>query len=115
MSNLGFDAILVPEGTVVTASGTGAAIEVDDRDEFRGAVDVTAASGTTPSLTVNIQTSFDNGVTDAWRTVASFAAVTTVSTTAREVFAGLDRWVRATWTVSGTTPSITFGVAGEIV
>lgn len=115
MANLGYDKTLVPAGTVVTASGVGTAFEVQNKVQFRGQSIVTAASGTTPSLTVNIQTSFDNGVTDPWRTVASFAAQTAADTSARKNFVGLDRWVRATWTVSGTTPSVTFGVAGEVL
>ena len=115
MTNFGMDTTLVPAGTVVTASGTGTAIEVDNKNQFRGQSIVTAASGTSPSLTVNIQTSYDNGVTDAWRTVASFPAQTAANTSAHQNFGPLDRWVRASWTVSGTTPSITFGVPGEIV
>lgn len=115
MTNFGNDVTLVPAGTVVTASGTGTAVEVGNKNQFRGQSIVTAATGTTPSLTVNIQTSYDNGVTDAWRTVASFAAQTAADTSAHKCFPGLDRWVRASWTVSGTTPSITFGVTGEIL
>lgn len=115
MANLGFDNALVPTGTVVTASGNGTAYELDDKDEYRGQVNVTAASGTSPSLTVTVQTSHDNGATDPWRAVASFPAVTAVGVTAWQVFAGLDRWVRASYAVSGTTPSLTFGVAGEAV
>lgn len=115
MPSYGKDATLVPAGTVVTATGTGTAFVVNNRTQFRGQSIVSAATGTTPSLTVNIQTSFDNGVTDAWRTVASFTAQTAANTSPRQCFPGLDRWVRASWTVSGTTPSITFGVAGEIL
>jgi hypothetical protein len=115
MTNFGADSVLVPAGTVVTASGFGAGFEVDDKDEFRGQSIVSAASGTTPSITVTIETSYDNGVADAWRAVASFAAQTAANTSAHKSFAGLDRWVRATWVVSGTTPSITFGVLGEIL
>lgn len=113
MTSFGYDAVLVPAGTIVTATGAGAAFEVTNKQQFRGQSIVTAASGTTPSLTVNIQTSFDNGATDAWRTIASFAAQTAADTSAHKSFPGLDRWVRASWTVSGTTPSVTFGVVGE--
>lgn len=113
--NLGMDATLVPTGTVATASGTGTAQEVDNRNQFRGVSSVAAASGTTPSLTVNIQTSHDNGATDAWRTIASFTAQTAAGDSAWKNFGPLDRWVRATWTISGTTPSFTFGVSGEIL
>lgn len=115
MPSYGKDITLVPAGTIVTATGTGTAFQVNSRTQFRGQSIVTAATGTTPSLTVNIQTSFDNGVTDAWRTVASFAAQTAADTSAHKCFPGLDRWVRASWTVSGTTPSITFGVPGEVL
>ena len=107
--------VLVAAGTVVTATGSATGVEVDDKDEFRGQSIVSAVSGTTPSITVSIQTSYDNGVTDAWRTIASFTAQTAANTSAHQSFAGLDRWVRASWVVSGTTPSVTFGVAGEIL
>lgn len=115
MANLGADTTLVPAGTVVTATGAGTAIEVDDKNEFRGQSIVSAVAGTSPSITVSIDTSYDNGVTDAWRSVGTFTAQTAANTPAHKSFSGLDRWVRASWTVSGTTPSITFGVAGEIV
>lgn len=65
------------------------------------------------SATVTIQTSFDNGVTDAWRTVASFPAQT-ANGTVRQVFSGLDRWVRANVTVLTTGPT-TISVSGEVV
>ena len=115
MANFGYDVALVPAGTVVTATGAGVGIEYDDRDIFRGQSVVTAATGTSPSITVSIDTSYDNGVTDPWRSVAAFAAQTAANTTARKSFPGLDRWVRASWTVSGTTPSVTFGVLGDVI
>lgn len=115
MANLGYDTTLVPTGTVVTASGAGAAVEIDNRGEYRGQVVVAAASGTTPSMTVAVQTSHDGGVSDPWRTLASFPAVTAAGSTAYQSFPGLDRFVRASWTVSGTTPSFTFGIPGETV
>jgi len=76
---------------------------------------VTAVSGTSPSITVSVDTSYDGGVADAWRSVGTFTAQTAANTSAHKSFPGLDRFVRASWTVSGTTPSITFGVLGEIV
>lgn len=115
MASFGYDLQLVPAGTVVTASGVGAGFAVINKDQFRGVSAVTAASGTTPSLTVSIQTSHDDGATDAYRTVASFPAQTAVGASGWQDFPGLDRYVRASWTVSGTTPSFTFGVTGEAV
>lgn len=115
MTSFGYDCTLVPPGTVVTASGLGSAVPVINKDQFRGQSAVSAVSGTSPSITVSVQTSHDAGATDTWRTVASFTAQTAVGTSAWQDFVGLDRYVRAAWSVSGTTPSITFGVVGEAV
>ena len=65
------------------------------------------------SATITIQTSFDNGVTDSWRTVASFPAQTATGTV-RQVFTGLDRWVRANLTALTTGPT-TVSISGELV
>lgn len=116
MTNFGYNNDLVPAGTIITATGSGTALEVDNRNDFRGQVICTAASGTTPSITVSIDTSYDNGVTDAWRSLGTFPAVTAVTAGAtHKSFPGLDRWVRASWTVTGTTPSLTVQVTGDIV
>jgi hypothetical protein len=118
MASYGYDLALVPPGTVVTASGAGNGVEVGNRTIFRGQSIVTAASGTSPSLTVTVETSHDNGATDAWRGVGfapAYTAQTAVNTSAWKSFSGLDRFVRASWAVSGTSPSITFGVVGEAV
>lgn len=76
---------------------------------------VSAISGTgTPTLTVNIYTSFDNGATDTYRLVGSFTAVTATGTS-RKAFTGVDRWVVAVPQLSGTTPAVTYSVSGELV
>lgn len=74
--NYGSNVTLLPAGTVITGAGTSAVLEPDNKGDARLALTVSAVSGTTPSLTVNIQTSADNGATDAWRTVGTFGAVT---------------------------------------
>lgn len=112
--NYGSNVTLLPAGTVITGAGTSPVQEPDNKGDARLALKVTAASGTTPSLTVNVQVSSDNGVTDAFRTVASFAAVTGVTTV--HVDCSIDRFVRLQWGApSGTTPSFTVGVSGEFV
>lgn len=92
-----------------TATGNGPQISVGQFQTLRLTLDVTAASGTTPSLTVTLQTSSDGAT---WVAVAAFAAATTVGTQ-RKAFSGLDRYARCVWTISGTTPSLTFSVTGE--
>lgn len=94
-----------------TATGNIAGIEVGDRGVARLFLDVTAVSGTTPSMTVSVDTSHDNST---WVAVAAFAAKTAVSNE-RKIFAGLNKWVRLSWTISGTTPSFTFTVTGDAV
>jgi hypothetical protein len=81
---------------------------VADKGTARLLLAVTAASGTTPTLDVVIQTSHD-GTT--WRTAHTFTQATATGT--QRASFPVDRFVRATWTVGGTTPSFTFAVTGE--
>ena len=71
-------------------------------------LDVTARSGTTPSLTVVIEES-PNGST-GWATRASFTAQTATGTQIIALPRLNHAFLRATWTISGTTPSFTFSV-----
>lgn len=103
--------VLIPVGTVQTASTNGGTVACSNYGTLRLTLNVAAVSGTTPSMTVNVQTSQDGAT---WNTIASFNAVTGTGTS-RKVFNGLDRYVRATTAISGTTPSFTFGVTGEAV
>ena len=112
-TNYGNDVTLVPAGTVVTGAGTGAAQELGNKPTFRAVSKVTAISGAGASLVVIIETSYDNGETDAWRTAATLTAQTTANTVRAHV--NVDRWIRARWTLAGTTPSATFGVDGEAI
>lgn len=98
-------------GAARTANGNGNPVAVGRNHTLRASLRVTAAAGTTPSLTVTLQTSED-GVT--WRNLQAFAAATGVSTQ-RLAVSGLDRFVRASWAITGTTPSLTFAVGGELV
>ena len=72
-------------------------------------LDVTAASGTTPSMTVSIETR--EGAADTPATVGNFAAKTEVASE-RKRFSGLGKECRYVATISGTTPSFTFALAG---
>lgn len=96
----------------VTGAGNTSAIEVGSRHTLRLALNVTAASGTTPSVTVNVQCSPDGS---SWYTVGSFAAKTAVSAESKS-FSGLDRFVRLQWGApSGTNPNFTFNATGELI
>lgn len=77
-------------------------------------VNVTAASGTTPTLDLSLQWSSDGGTT--WHTpdtAQTFAQIT--ATTAKvKNFAVLGDVYRIVWTVGGTTPSFTFSVVETV-
>ena len=110
----GSDVTVLASGALTT-TGTSSAIDVGGAGTLRAQVQVSAVSGTTPSVTVTIQTSHDAGVTDAWRTAgAAFSAITTVSNSPWQAMV-VDRYVRVSYTVSGTTPSLTTAVVGEAV
>lgn len=86
--------------------------------------EVTAVSGTTPSITFLVEDSID-GVN--WNTIATFVAITTVSRLVVQcAISGVAqaagfRWpfnpkrVRVRWTVSGTTPSLTSNVKAKVL
>ena len=109
VASYGDSFVLVAPGTVTTANGNTSARAVGYIHTLRLERVVTAASGTTPSLTVIIEHGPD-GTT--WITHTTFTAATGANTE-RKVLSGLDRYVRARWTVSGTTPSFTWGLTGE--
>lgn len=108
------DVTLAAVGTVATVTANGAAFELGDRDSLRLNLVVATVTGTTPSMTVKLQTSADGSTN--WTDVpnGAFAAVTAAGTT-RLVVAALDRFVRPVETLTGTTPSFTFSIVGEAV
>lgn len=90
-----------------TTTGNSGAISVATGGGIAGIINVTAVSGTSPTLDVTLEESFDNGTTWqlAWSAVR-LVGVSTVHIPAMRV-AGLRRWV---WTIGGTTPSFTFAI-----
>ena len=102
--------VLVPTGAR-TANGTGPTVPTLNGGTLRLDLTIDAIAGTTPTITVAVEHS-PNGT--QWSPLGAFAAATAVGTQ-RLVRSGLDRYVRATWTVGGTTPAVTFSVTGELV
>ena len=71
-------------------------------------VDVTAVSGTGPSMTLSVEWSQDGGATFAQADPAdTFTAITAAATKAKS-FTIKGSHYRLVWTISGTTPSFTF-------
>jgi len=79
-------------------------------------LDVTAVSGTTPSMAVKLEGRSDQKTAGAYFTPTggTMTAVTATGTTFLEV-----PWLylvkyRATWTITGTTPSFTFSLVAYL-
>lgn len=76
--------------------------------KLRAQLNVTAASGTSPTLDVKIQDSVDGGST--WNDVGTFAQKTAAGREVVNVSGPFGPDLRVTWTVGGTSPSFTFAV-----
>lgn len=92
-----------------TTTGTGTAFNTDDITSIMATLAVSAASGTSPTLDVSLETSDSAGST--WTSVAAFAQQTTTQAGLYKVFGPVGYQCRWKWTIGGTTPSFTFTVA----
>jgi hypothetical protein len=93
-----------------TITGTGAAMDLMDSKELSVMLDVTAASGTTPTLDVQAEHAPD-GV--CWTNLGTAFTQATGVTRATKVYTQFYRFARLKWTVAGTTPSFTFALLGN--
>lgn len=91
-----------------TVSGSGAAIDLGVSSGLRLDLIVTAMTAGA-SLVVEVQTSRDGA---AWRPLGLVGSLSSVGYLTRAL-AGADRYVRATWTIRGTAPSVTFSLGGQ--
>ena len=116
---------VIQAGTVMTATSYSAAYTNNMMTRARFLINVSAVSGTSPSLVVGLQA--QNPVSGTWVTVTSQAAITatgdfvyltgpgsgTTSGVTDTEFVPVN-W-RLAFTITGTTPSFTFGgVAVEL-
>lgn len=93
----------------VTGAGATAIANTGDAEALRVQLNVTAVTGTTPSLTVLVEDSLDG---TNWNTIGSFTAKTAVGREVINITTPFADKVRVSWTISGTTPSFTFVVDG---
>lgn len=106
-----------PSGVPRTATGTGTAlqlgaIDADEGQHLYANLHVLSVAGTsTPTITVNIQSDDNSGFTTA-TTRGSFAAKTAVGGESIRIAGSItDDYWRASWTISGSTPSFLFLVS----
>lgn len=100
-----------PPGTARTASGTGSSFQIGALSASQSLyvnLHVLSVSGTTPSLTVRIESDNATGFPSA-TTVGTFTAATAVGGQHMRIAGPVtDDWFRAAWTISGTAPSFLF-------
>jgi hypothetical protein len=111
---------LVGNGTRTVSSNTGelSALErVADQPADAGRVatklrfqlNVTAASGTSPTLDVVVEDTLDG---TNWNTVGTFAQRTAAGRQVIDITSPFSGRLRVRWTIGGTAPSFTFSVVG---
>jgi hypothetical protein len=100
------------DAAVRTVSGSTTAISgFGDRTTLRAQLDVTAASGTSPTLDVVIEDTLDG---TNWNPVATFAQKVGPGREVVNVTAPFTDRLRVRHTIAGTTPSFTFSVLGYV-
>ena len=105
-----------------TTSGNSQPIAIEDAKEFAVFLEVTAVSGTTPTLDVKLQV-YDE-INEQWHdlatlalgdavgaTPANFAQVTATGRQARYRDKPMGALLRVDYTIGGTSPSFTFSVS----
>lgn len=75
---------------------------------LRAQLNVTAASGTTPTLDVVIEDTLDGGAN--WNAIGTFTQKTAAAREVINITIPFSDSLRVRWTVGGTTPSFTFAV-----
>lgn len=108
-----------------TVSTNGATVEVGEGGALSVSVNVTAVSGTTPTMTVVIEGSQDN---TTWYTLGTFGsngynvgsvvtAVANFTVAAGPILGALAgaRYIRYRSVIGGTTPSFTYVVTAEVM
>jgi hypothetical protein len=90
-----------------TATGQSTAFDEGSLDTISVMVDVTAVSGTSPTMTVNVEWSWDNV---SWFTADPVDAFTAITATGKKVkqFTIKGLYARLNYVIGGTTPSFTF-------
>ncbi len=105
---------LHPPGTARTVTGTGTGVvhvAVPAGQSLYAALHVLSATGTTPSITVKVQSDLDNTWTSPIDQITFTAATARTGEIKRVAGAITDTWYRVSYTISGTSPSFLFVVS----
>lgn len=92
-----------------TTTGNSGALRLSGGVKLNLFADVTAASGTTPSLTLSVEWSYDGTNFATPDTPDAFTAVTAAAKKMKQLDVKAPLY-RIVWTITGTTPSFTFSI-----
>lgn len=96
-----------------STSGVSAVLDLGTHQLARLRLAISAVSGMTPTLVVKLQTSKESSPV-IWRDVATSATASAAGV--QDLNSGdYDRYLRVSWTITGSGASFAFGVAGESV
>lgn len=104
----GFEETLVPSLARTATGNSGAIYGFGPASTLRVQLDVTAVSGTSPSMTALVEDTLDG---TNWNAVGTFAAKTAAGREVINITTPFSDVIRISWTVTGTSPSFTFAVA----
>lgn len=93
----------------VTANGNGTGVDMGAAGtEIIGILHVYALKAAC-AITVEFEQSSDNGATDAYASVGwSFGSMSAIGAKRYQVSGAVEQWLRAKWTVTGTSPTASF-------
>jgi hypothetical protein len=100
------------ESLARTTNGNTGDLRVSGGESIRAQLNVTAASGTSPALTVVIEDSLDSGAT--WNTLGSFTQKTAAAREILSITTPFAENLRVSWTIAGSNASFTFSVDWHI-
>jgi len=93
-----------------TVSGVSSVIDLGARNALRVTLEASVFTGTNPKITVKVESSPSG--TAGWKTIGTMPALS-VETFCEETLGSVLRFVRFSWTVEGTTPSVMFSLTAE--
>ncbi len=102
----------VIESLARTTNGNSGDMRAIGGESVRAQLNVTAASGTSPTLNVLIEDTVDGGAT--FNTIGTFAQKTAAGREVLNITVPFSETLRASWSIAGTNPSFTFSVDWHI-
>jgi hypothetical protein len=101
----------VIESLARTTNGNSGDLRVYGGESLRAQLNVTAASGTAPTLTAVVEDSLD-GVN--YNTIGTFAQKTSPGREVINITAPFSETLRVSWSIAGTNPSFSFSLDWHI-